>query len=78
MLWRATVDRVLIRRRGDDDTIELAGSGVSLWLALAEPTTRIDLVERLAHGHGIDREIVESDIGPVVAELIARGALVER
>ena len=78
VLWRATASGILIRRRGDDETVELAGSGVALWHTLAEPSSRADLVEALARGHRVDAATVASDVGPVVDELVARGVLVER
>ena len=78
VLWRVTSDRVLIRVPGADETIELTGSGVALWLSLESPVTRAGLVEHLSREHGVDTATIDSDIEPVVNDLVRRGVLLER
>ena len=69
---------MLIRRRGDDETILLTGSGLALWLALGEPADLADLADRLARDHQADPATVLSDIEPVVDDLVDRGVLLDR
>ncbi len=78
VLWRTVLDGVLIRRRGDDETILLTGSGLALWLALGEPADLTDLADRLARDHQVDPATVLSDIEPVVDDLVDRGVLLDR
>ncbi len=78
VLWRTVLDGVLIRRRGDDETILLTGSGLALWLALSEPACLADLADRLARDHQVDPATVLSDIEPAVDDLVNRGVLLDR
>ncbi|MFQ5558344.1 MAG: PqqD family protein [Acidimicrobiales bacterium] len=75
VLWRTVLDGVLVRVRGSDDTVLLAGTGVALWRVLDEPTPVRQVVERLAAEHGASSERVAADLDPVLDDLIARGVL---
>lgn len=77
VLWRTVIDGVLILSRGADEPVLLTGSGVALWSALDQPASLADVVHRLARDHQTDRATVESDLAPVVADLVDRGVLVE-
>ena len=76
VLWRRTGDQVLIRRRGDDDLVVLAGTGVALWAALAEPTTIEALIRRLAVEHDATPEVVGPDVEGAVARLVEQGVVI--
>lgn len=76
VLWRRSGDRVLIRRRGDDQLTVLADTGVSMWLELAEPTTVGGLAERLAELHGASVEQVTPDVQAAITRLIADDVVV--
>lgn len=71
VLWRHTADKVLIRRRGRDDLVVLAGTGAELWDALAEPATVADLAAVLAARHDAAVDVVAADIAAALAELVA-------
>ena len=75
VLWRATLDGVLIRRPGADDVVRLGGTGASLWQALREPRRSDRVVAELAEIHGVDEATVAADLAPVVAELLERGVV---
>lgn len=80
VLWRATLDGVVIRRPGVDGevaVVKLGGTGRSLWTALDEPCTFEELCGRLASAHDVDAAVVASDLAPVIDDLVAR-AVVER
>lgn len=70
VLWRRSGDQVMIRRRGDDELIVLAGTGVALWDGLADPTTLGALVADLAAAHGATPETVDHDVRTALASLI--------
>ncbi|MEO0494346.1 MAG: PqqD family peptide modification chaperone [Actinomycetota bacterium] len=71
VLWRRSGDRVLIRRRGNDHLVVLGDTGVSMWLALAEPTTVGALAAELAEAHGALLDQVTVDVQAAVARLVA-------
>ncbi len=75
VLWRTTIGAVLVRAPGGDEVTKIAGTGVALWEALAEPRSFGDLCGHLALVHGVDPATVAQDLGPVVDDLIERGAL---
>ena len=70
VLWRRVGDRVLIRRRGDDELVVLAGTGVALWDALSEGATVDTLVAALAEAHDASPAAVGPDVQVAVASLI--------
>ena len=71
VLWRRSGDRILIRRRGDDQLIVLADTGVALWLELAEPITVDGLARRLAETHGAPIDQVVGDVQGAITRLVA-------
>ena len=75
VLWRRSLDAVLVLGPGADGPLTLAGTGTELWDRLAVPTTREDLVGALAARHEADRTVVEADLAPVLAELANLGVL---
>lgn len=78
VLWRRSGDQVMIRRRGDDRLIVLAGTGVALWEGLAAPTTLGALVEDLAVAHDAATETVDRDLRTTLASLLDDEVVVAR
>lgn len=76
VLWRRSGDRVLIRRRGDEQLTVLADTGVSMWLELAEPITVGELAARLAELHGAPVEQVTPDVQAAIAQLVTDAVVV--
>ena len=75
VLWRATIDGVLIRPLGAPALTKLAGTGRALWAALDEPATFDDVCARLAAAHDAEVAAVAADLEPVIDDLVARGVL---
>lgn len=75
VLWRATLDGVLIRSPGATEVTKLAGTGRSLWAALEEPASFDDVCRRLAESHDATAEVIAADLEPVIDDLVARGVL---
>ncbi len=75
VLWRRVADGVMIRRRGDDETVVLAGSGIALWSVLVAPISMGDLTRQLAATHATTPDVVAADIEPVLDDLVERGVV---
>lgn len=75
VLWRSTIGAVLVRVPGGTEVTQIGGTGVALWEALEEPRTFAELSAVLATQHGVDAATVAEDLGPVVDDLIERGAI---
>jgi hypothetical protein len=75
VLWRRSLDSVVVLPAGADEVITLAGTGPAVWELLAEWRTRDDIVEALARAYGSTVAVVSADLEPLLAELEARGAL---
>ena len=75
VLWRRSLDAVLVLPPAVDDPLTLAGTGAGLWDLLAVPTSTDDLVDALAAQYAVDRRTVEIDIVPVLSELEAIGVI---
>ena len=76
VLWRRSGDQILIRRRGDDELVVLAGTGGALWNALVEPTTLGALARRLADEHDAPLDTVGPDVDAAVARLVDEGVVI--
>ena len=75
VLWRRSLDAVVLLPQGADDVLTLAGTGPAVWELLAEWRTYDDLVECLAVAFGSTPEIVGADLGPLMGELERQGVL---
>jgi hypothetical protein len=75
VLWRATIDGVLIRPLGASTLTKLAGTGRALWALLDEPASFDELCARLAADHDVEVEVVAADLAPVIDDLVAEGVL---
>jgi len=63
-------DRVVLYQRDTGTGVVLNPSGSRIWDSLSTPSTRSDLVERLANEHGsVPRERIVSDVDTYVAAL---------
>jgi hypothetical protein len=75
VLWRATLDGVLIRPLAGKEVTKLAGTGQSLWDVLDEPATFAEICARLARRHDADASSIATDLAPVIDDLVERGVL---
>ena len=75
VLWRRSLDAVILLPPGADDPITLLGTGIELWELLVEPGTVTQLATVLARAHTADPATVEADIAPVIRQLVEHGAL---
>jgi hypothetical protein len=79
VITRRPPDAVLVLPVDHDatDPVVLSGTGVALWDAFGEPASMATVAQRLAAQYSTDIDEVARALGPVVDELVARGALVE-
>jgi hypothetical protein len=75
VLWRATLNGVLIRPPGADEVVKLAGTGLALWAELEQPTHFSDLCASLAAGHRADPNQIAADLMPVIVDLVERAVM---
>jgi hypothetical protein len=78
VLWRRSGGQIMVRRRGDDQVIVLAGTGVALWDGLREPTTIGSLASALAHAHDAGVDTVAADLRNALPSLIGDGVVEAR
>jgi len=75
VLWRGSLDAVVLLPAGQTEPITLGGSGPELWELLAEWRAFDDLVAVLAGLHAADAAIVARDVAPVLEQLVGAGAV---
>jgi Coenzyme PQQ synthesis protein D (PqqD) len=75
VLWRRSLDTVLLLPAPADDVLTLAGTGPAVWELLAEWRTVDDMVGILAAAHGTSPEVVAQDLAPLLVELEGQGVL---
>ena len=75
MLWRRSLDAVLLLPAGSPEPLTLAGTGADLWDLLATPASTTELVAELAGRYAADPAVVAADLTPVLAELETLGAI---
>ena len=75
LLWRRSLDAVLVLAPDADEPLTLAGTGPEVWELLASPVSLGDLVAGLAARHGADPVIVEADVTALLGRLTALGVL---
>lgn len=76
VLTRSGAFGVVVLGRHDDAPITLAGTGVAVWDALADPCSIHDLMSRLASTFAVDPARIRADVEPMVEDLVSRGILV--
>lgn len=77
VLWRRTIDGVLLRPVGPGDIrpVLLSGSGSLLWNALGTPTSVESLSEHLAAETGSDASLISADVRRVLDQLVHAGVI---
>lgn len=75
VLWRRSLDAVVLLPPGAPDVITLAGTGPAMWQLLAEWRSEDELAEVLAAAYGSTADVVARDLGPALRALDAAGAL---
>lgn len=78
VLWRRSDERVLLLPTGEDDALLLDGSGCAVWQALAEPRSIAELVDLLAHLHGVAPAAIADDVSTAITALAAHGLVCRR
>ena len=75
VLWRRSLDAVILLPSGADEPVTLPDTGAIVWDLLEEPATFDDLVATLAEVYGAEAGVIAADITPLLAELQSLGAL---
>lgn len=75
VLWRRSVEAVILGAASGGDPVTLTGTGAAVWDLLEEPTTLADLVAVLAAEYGADPAVVEHDVAALLADLQALGVV---
>jgi hypothetical protein len=75
VLWRRSLDAVILLPVGVEDPLTLPGTGASVWDLLEEPATLTQLVATLAEVYEEDPAVVEQDVRALLAELEDLGAV---
>ena len=71
MLWRRSLDAVLLLSSGAEEPLTLAGTGPEVWELLEEPISMPELTRELATRYETDAATVETDLAPVLDRLEA-------
>lgn len=69
VLWRESVDGLLVLQPGSDEVILLEGSASLLWTVLEEPVELEEAAETLAHVHATGVETIAEDLKTILYEL---------
>ncbi|MGH9297046.1 MAG: PqqD family peptide modification chaperone [Acidimicrobiales bacterium] len=72
-----TGETVVLLPDSSKDPLVVSGSAALLWDYLAAPATARALAVELAGPYEADPSVIEADIGPVLEQLSAAGALAE-
>ena len=75
VLWRRSLDAVILLPEDAADPFHLVGTGPDVWELLAEPRTLDALVAVLATMYEADPDVVRSDVATVLDRLVDSGAL---
>jgi hypothetical protein len=75
VLWRRSLDAVVLLPTGADDVVTLAGTGVDVWELLDTWRSPEALGALLADAYGADPAEVEADVGLLLGYLEEVGAL---
>ncbi len=78
VLWRRTLRGVLVAAPGEEEPLLVTAPGDVVWDLLEQPRTREELVDALARSFDAEPGRIESDLAPVLAALLERGALTLR
>ena len=76
VLWRRSLDAVILLPADVDEPVTLPGTGASVWDLLAEPATVAELVATLSEAYDdADPSVVEHDVRALLEELEGLGAV---
>jgi hypothetical protein len=75
LLWRRSLDAVILIPPGRAEPVTLEGTGPDVWALLAAPTTVGELARELADGYDTDPSRVEADLTPLLEQLVALGVV---
>jgi hypothetical protein len=75
VLWRRSLDAVILVAGGRAEPMTLSGTGPEVWTLLETPASVTDLADRLASCHKADRHVVEEDLNRVLERLLALGVV---
>jgi len=75
VLWRRSLDAVLLLPVGAAEPLTLAGTGPDVWELLAAPASAPELARELGARFDADPATVEADLAPVLDRLLALGAI---
>lgn len=75
VLWRRTLDGVVVLPASGGDPVALRGPAATIWELLAHPRSTSDLVATLADMYGVRAEQVANDVGGALDVLLELGAL---
>lgn len=76
ILWRRTMDGVVVLPVDHGEFFDLAGTGAALWELLATPHTRDEAARELLGRYQGVADQVATDLVPVLDDLVRRGAVV--
>ncbi|MFA5885699.1 MAG: PqqD family protein [Acidimicrobiia bacterium] len=69
VLWRRSLDSVVLLPVGADEPVSLPGTGAAVWDLLAEPSTLPELVDALVDVYGGDPSTIERDVAALLERL---------
>ena len=75
VLWRRSLDAVILLPVGVQEPMTLPGTGASVWDLLEEPATIAELVAVLGEAYDAEPAVVEHDVSELLAELESLGAV---
>jgi len=76
VLWRRSLDAVILMPVGAEEPVTLPGTGAAVWDLLEEPATLAELVAILADAYDdADPAAVDHDVRALLAELERLGAV---
>ena len=75
VLWRRSLDAVILFPAGADEPLTLPDTGAIVWDLLEEPAPFDELVATLADVYGVDLTVIAADITPLLDDLHALGAI---
>ena len=73
--WREVDGEIIALEAHGSRYLAANGAGTVLWRALADGTTREDLVDELVNAYGIDRSRATADVDRFLDSLAAQGLL---
>jgi hypothetical protein len=75
VLWRRSLDTIVCLPPGEIEPVRLAGTGPEVWDLLQSPHTLGELAAALSARHGVDPDLVATDVRPVVERMAALGLI---